>query len=150
MSLLLGQRRWEGDLLRTIEECSGQNVYACYQCGKCTAGCPFSLAPQQVIRLLQLGQVERALGHATTWDCASCLTCALACPKGVSPARLQRTLRTLHLLAGRNGDGDAEDGHPPLDWYHRAHARPLRTYLFANIHRLSRLGSALAPLSNWA
>lgn len=150
MSLLLGQHRWEGDLLRTIEEGSGQNVYACYQCGKCMAGCPFSLAPQQVIRLLQLGQVERALGHATTWDCASCLTCALACPKGVSPARLQRTLRTLHLLASRNGDGDAEDGHPPLDRYARAHARPLRTYLFANIHRLSRLGSALAPLSNWA
>ena len=153
MSLLLAPPRWAGDLLRTIEEASGQNMYACYQCGKCMAGCPFSLAPQQVIRLLQLGQIEAALGHGTTWDCASCLTCASACPKGVSPARIQRTLRTLHLLpaAGPNGDGTPEaDGRPSLERYHRAHARPLRTYLFANIHRLSRLGSALAPLSNWA
>lgn len=151
MSLLLSHGERQRDLLRAIEEWSRQSIYACYQCGKCTAGCPFSLAPQQVVRLLQLGQVERALAHATTWDCASCLTCATACPKGVSPARLQRTLRTLHLLQGRNGDGQpGADGSPPLDRYSRAHAKPLRTYLFANIHRLSRVGSTLAPLSNWA
>lgn len=154
MSLLLFEDRREGNLLRTIEESSGQNVYACYQCGKCTAGCPFSLAPQRVVRLLQLGQVEEALSHATTWDCASCMTCATACPKGVSPARIQRTLRTLHLLAAtgsQNGGGHVEDnGHAPLDRYYRAHAKPLRTYFFANIERLSRVGSALAPVSNWA
>jgi Fe-S oxidoreductase len=153
VSLLLAPPGREAALLRVVEEQSGQNLYACYQCGKCIAGCPFSLAPQQVIRLLQLGQVEAALGHATTWDCASCLTCAAACPKGVSPARIQRTLRTLHLLpgvAGPDGAGPGANGHPPLDRHHRAHARPLRTYLFTNIHRLSRVGSALAPLSNWA
>ncbi len=155
MSLLLSLERQEGDLLRVIEERSGQNLYACYQCGKCLAGCPFSLAPQQVIRLLQLGQVEAALAHDTTWDCASCLTCASVCPKGVSPARIQRTLRTLHLLPpepgipGDSGVGGA-DGHRPLDRHYRAHAGPLRTYLFANTHRISHLGSALAPLSNWA
>ncbi len=154
MSALLFQGRRERNLLRAIEESSGQNVYACYQCGKCTAGCPFSLSPQRVVRLLQLGQVDEALSHATTWDCASCMTCATACPKGVSPARIQRSLRTLHLLAetgGRNGDGHVEgNGHAPLDRDYRAHAHPLRTYLFANIARLSRLGSALAPVSNWA
>lgn len=149
MTVLLSERAWEGDLLRTLEERSGQNVYACYQCGKCTAGCPFSLAPQQVIRYLQLQQVEQALGHGTTWDCASCLTCASACPKGVSPARIHRTLRTLHVGA-TNGRGQAGNGHGSLARYARAHAHPLRTALFANIHRLSRLGSALAPLSNWA
>lgn len=155
MSLLLSQRRWERDLLRTIEERSGQNVYACYQCGKCTAACPFSLAPQQVMRLLQLEQVEGALAHSTTWDCASCMACASACPKTVSPTRIYRTLRTLHGLPlptathDGNGHGDADE-HQPLDRYYRAHRRPLRTYVFANIHQLSRLGSALAPLSNWA
>lgn len=154
MSPLLSESRYESNLLRTVEESSGQNVYACYQCGKCTAGCPFSLSPQRVVRLLQLGQVEEALSHATTWDCASCMTCATACPKGVSPARIQRSLRTLHLLSGtdgRNGDGNEDgNGHGPLDRYYRAHARPLRTYLFANIEWFSRLGSALAPVSNWA
>ncbi len=153
MSVLPVELQQESGLLRTVEAASGQNVYACYQCGKCTAGCPFSLAPQQIMRLLQLGQVETALGHSTTWDCASCLTCATACPKSVSPARVQRALRTLHLLPiegeGRNGHA-APNGHGSLDRYYRDHAHPLRTYLFANIGKLSRLGSALAPVSNWA
>ncbi|MDP2627900.1 MAG: heterodisulfide reductase-related iron-sulfur binding cluster [Candidatus Rokubacteria bacterium] len=143
MSVLLTSDPREGNLLRAIEENSGQNVFSCYQCGKCTAGCPFSLSPQQVVRLLQLGQVDEALRHATTWDCASCLTCATACPKGVSPARIQKSLRMLHRLAEDNG-------HAPLDRDYRAHARPLRTFLFANIEPLSRVGSALAPVSNWA
>jgi Fe-S oxidoreductase len=37
-----------------------------------------------------------------------------------------------------------------LDQYHKAHGLPLRARLFANISSLSRLGSRLAPLSNWA
>jgi len=28
------------DLVREVEALSGQNLFACYQCGKCTAGCP--------------------------------------------------------------------------------------------------------------
>jgi Fe-S oxidoreductase len=137
-------------LLRLVEEASGQNVYACYQCGKCTATCPFSLQPQRVMRLLQLGQIEDALGHDTTWDCAACLTCATDCPKDVSPALVQRALRLLHLHAERQlPELVAGNGHPPLDQHYREHAHPLRSQLFANIERLSRLGSALAPVSNW-
>lgn len=36
-----------------------------------------------------------------------------------------------------------------LDKYNSANGIPLRSRLFANINRLNRLGSALAPLSNW-
>lgn len=152
MSLLLCDAEREETLLRAVEAGSSQNVYACYQCGKCTAACPFSLSPQRVVRLLQLGQVEEALGHPTTWDCSSCLACAKVCPKGVSPAYLQRSLRTLHLSAepGRQNGGPPAAGHRPLDTHFRAHAHPLRARLFASIERLSRLGSALAPVSNWA
>lgn len=146
MTLLLSERCPADGLREFVEQASGQKIYACYQCGKCMAACPFSLSPQQVMRRLQLGDVEGALAHSTTWDCASCMTCGTVCPKGVSPAKVQRTLRTLHL-----GSGDA-GGHPaPVgDAHARQHAHPLRTFLFANIHRLSRLGSALAPFSNWA
>ncbi|MBI2202440.1 MAG: 4Fe-4S dicluster domain-containing protein [Candidatus Rokubacteria bacterium] len=151
MTLLLADIARAGGLLDAVEEASGQNVFACYQCGKCTAGCPFSLGPQQVVRLLQLGEVEAALAHMTTWDCASCLTCATACPKGVSPTLIHRALRTLHASpAAQNGHGGERTNGAALDAPYRAHARPLRTYLFTNIHRLSRLGSAMAPLSNWA
>jgi Fe-S oxidoreductase len=148
MNAVLCDVEREESLLRAVETGSAQNVFACYQCGKCTAACPFSLSPQRVVRLLQLGQVEEALAHPTTWDCASCLACATVCPKGVSPAYLQRSLRTLHLAAGH---GSQNGGPPrPLDAQYRVHAHPLRTRLFAGIEQLSRIGSALAPLSNWA
>ena len=83
---------------------SGQNLYACYQCGKCTAGCPFSFGPQQVVRYLQLGQVPEALALDTVWDCAGCFTCAAACPKSVDPSASCRALRSLppERLPGSN------------------------------------------------
>ena len=71
------------------------NVYACYQCGKCTAACPFEFSPQRVMRYLQLGQIERALETETTWVCASCLTCSRICPKDADPAGVMKTLREL-------------------------------------------------------
>ncbi|HTU01480.1 MAG TPA: 4Fe-4S dicluster domain-containing protein, partial [Candidatus Sulfotelmatobacter sp.] len=81
------------------------DVRACYQCGKCTAGCPLSasmdLMPNQVLRLLQLGEHEQVLQSSTIWQCASCLTCASRCPKEVDPARVMEALRTVLLRQGR-------------------------------------------------
>ena len=37
----------------------GQNIDGCYQCGKCTAGCPVAytmdVPPHEIIRMVQLG-----------------------------------------------------------------------------------------------
>ena len=50
----LSGERVRGELVRKIEELSGQNLLACNQCGKCSAGCPaaavMDLLPNQVIR----------------------------------------------------------------------------------------------------
>jgi Fe-S oxidoreductase len=113
-----------------LEADSGQNVWACYQCGKCTADCPFGLNPHEVVRLLQLGDVEGARALSTPWECASCLTCEAACPKGVSPARLNRALR--------------RTGKPP------GAIKRLRAYALASAPRTFALAAAAAPLSNWA
>lgn len=118
----------QDDLVARIAALSGHDVYACYQCGRCTAACPFAYSPQQVIRHLQLGQVDEALAMESTWSCAGCFTCTQACPKGVDPARIMRALRELF-----------PDGHGPRQ----------RAWLFANNHRLARAGSRLAPVSNW-
>ena len=52
-------------LAQKIKDEIGQNVYLCYQCVKCTSGCPvvnyFDWQPNQVMRALQLGQEEIAL-----------------------------------------------------------------------------------------
>jgi len=118
----------QDDLMARIAGISGQNVDACYQCGRCTAACPFSFSPQRVIRHLQLGQVDRAVSLETVRSCASCFACTAVCPKGIDPARIIRALREV-----------SSERHGP----------PWRGWLFANNDRLARMGSRLAPVSNW-
>ncbi len=94
----------DDDIVAQIAAISGQDVRACYQCGKCTAGCPLAAAmdlmPNQVLRLLQLGEHEQVLRSRTIWQCAACLTCAARCPKDVDPARVMDALRTLLTRRG--------------------------------------------------
>ena len=61
MSTTLPRADVQTKLLQALERESDQNVYACYQCGKCSAACPFDFTPQRVMRFLQLGQVDQAL-----------------------------------------------------------------------------------------
>lgn len=90
--------------MREIEELSGQNLFACYQCGKCSAGCPIAFAmdllPHQAIRLLQLGMAEQVLNSKTIWCCVACLTCTTRCPKGVDVAKVMEAARTILLRKG--------------------------------------------------
>lgn len=92
-----------GKLARDVEEISGQDLLACNQCGKCSAGCPVAsavdLLPSQVIRMAQLGMTE-VLQSQTIWTCASCLTCVTRCPKGVDLPRLMEALREISLRTG--------------------------------------------------
>jgi FAD/FMN-containing dehydrogenase/Fe-S oxidoreductase len=60
--------------------------------------------------------------------CIGCKGCARDCPSEVDMAKLKAEVEHAH---------------------HQRHGAGLRDRLFANIDRLSRLGSALAPLSNW-
>lgn len=83
-----------------VEELSGENVFACYQCGMCSAGCPLTdqmdRLPSQVIRDLQQDDITLLESNAM-WVCASCLACEVRCPKGVDLAKLMEALRQLHL-----------------------------------------------------
>ncbi|HIE51116.1 MAG TPA: 4Fe-4S dicluster domain-containing protein [Armatimonadetes bacterium] len=87
------------EFVREIEESSGEDIAACYQCGKCTAGCPLAFAmdldPARVMRLVQLGQREMVLQSHTIWLCASCETCTTRCPQEVDVARVMDALRRL-------------------------------------------------------
>ena len=92
-----------GPFVTRVEEISGQDLLACNQCGKCSAGCPvveqMDLLPSQVIRMAQLG-MEEVLESNTIWICASCRTCVARCPKGVD---LPRTMEALRQIALRKG-----------------------------------------------
>ena len=60
---------------------------ACYQCGKCSAGCPVAadadMPPRQIMRHLQLGQAEPLLKSSMPWLCAGCGMCLARCPQEI-------------------------------------------------------------------
>ena len=103
MRTKLSVERVRSDFVREVEEISGEDLLACNQCGKCSAGCPVAsvmdLLPSQAIRLAQLG-MDEGLESRTIWICASCLTCVTRCPKGVDLPRVMEALREISLRAG--------------------------------------------------
>lgn len=80
---------------------TGRNTARCYQCGKCSAGCPMagetSLRPHDVMRLVNLDQRERLLTNESIWLCLTCETCTERCPNDCDPARTMDALREMAL-----------------------------------------------------
>ncbi len=106
MRITISPQRLSSEFVRKVEEISGQTLPSCYQCGKCSAGCPLSFAmdllPNQIIRLVQLGLEEDIANSKTIWLCASCLTCSVRCPRGVDLAKVMEALRLLTLRKNVN------------------------------------------------
>jgi heterodisulfide reductase subunit C2 len=92
-----------------VAAASGQEIEACYQCGKCTAGCPMARAmditPNQVIRAVQLGLKDMVLDTNSIWYCAGCETCASRCPRDIDMARVNKALCRICI----------REKHPPKD-----------------------------------
>ena len=90
----------EGGLAAEVEELSGENLFACYQCGTCSAGCPFiddmDLGPDEVIRYVVLDRKE-VLNSNAIWMCASCYTCAERCPRDLNITKIMEALRQIIL-----------------------------------------------------
>lgn len=83
-----------------IEDFATIDVRQCYQCGKCTAGCPLSeemdIMPNQVIRMLQMeypGYEDEILRSLSIWLCLACETCYSRCPQEVRISPIMDFLR---------------------------------------------------------
>lgn len=79
-------------------------VSVCYQCRKCSGGCPLTFAmdllPDQVIRLALLGQEDLVLNCRTIWVCSSCETCTTRCPNRIDIAGVMDWLKEEALKRG--------------------------------------------------
>jgi heterodisulfide reductase subunit C len=91
--------------IKEVKSVSGINLKDCYQCGKCSAGCPMmsqmDYPPNKIIRLAQLGQKEIILSSSTIWVCVSCVTCSTRCPKDVEIAGLMDVFREMSIKEGK-------------------------------------------------
>ena len=84
-----------------IESLAHTTVAECYQCGKCSAGCPradqMDIMPNAIIRLIQYGDVKKAASAQSVWQCVACLTCSARCPKSVNIAGVMDVLKQISL-----------------------------------------------------
>jgi len=87
-----------------LEKETGTDVKKCYQCGKCTAGCPanylMDISPSQVIRFCQMGLQEKILHSQTIWYCLFCETCSTRCPQGVDIKGVMDGFRRMAIREG--------------------------------------------------
>jgi FAD/FMN-containing dehydrogenase/Fe-S oxidoreductase len=145
-----GYRAWEpatlldfaaqGGFAAAVEMCNGIGV-----CRKKLEGtmCPSYMATldeehstrgrANALRAVLSGQLPRsAFTGRRLYEvldlCLECKACKAECPANVDMAKLKYEF---------------------LAHYYRANGLPLRNRLFGRIHALARIGSALAPLSNW-
>jgi heterodisulfide reductase subunit C len=80
-------------------------VTSCFQCRKCSGGCPLTFAmdlfPDQIIRLALLGQEDQVLSSRTIWVCSSCETCTSRCPNGIDIAGVMDWLKQEAVQQGK-------------------------------------------------
>jgi heterodisulfide reductase subunit C len=79
-------------------------VSHCYQCGKCSAGCPLSIEmdypPSVIMRMLQTGNPEleeKVLRSFSIWVCLTCEMCFARCPMSIDIPKMMDYLREKSL-----------------------------------------------------
>lgn len=90
--------------LEEVKRRSGEDPNLCYQCLKCTAGCPtapfMDIRPNMILRMIQMGRKEAVLQSSAIWLCVSCETCGTRCPNEIDIGLVMDTLREMAVEAG--------------------------------------------------
>jgi heterodisulfide reductase subunit C2 len=83
-----------------ILEQSDVKLTRCYQCGKCSAGCPLAeemdYPPSVIMRMLQTGWPEleeKVLRSFSIWVCLACEMCFARCPMSIDIPKMMDQLR---------------------------------------------------------
>lgn len=83
------------EVVDIVVEEGGEAVKLCYQCGLCSATCPWNLVRSFLMRRMlhqtQLGLVD--FDSEDIWLCATCNACVARCPRGVEIIDVVRALR---------------------------------------------------------
>jgi heterodisulfide reductase subunit C len=86
-------------LVERVNSGADTNACKCYQCKRCSIGCPVApfgdLHPAQIMRAVQLGDVDAAAASRFIWLCTGCETCTTRCPQGIDIAAVMDELRKI-------------------------------------------------------
>lgn len=116
----------EDSFLSEVVGASGAKLQDCFQCQKCSAGCPVNFAmdilPNQIMRHIQYGHREKVLCSKTIWICAYCYACSVRCPNDIDIAKIMDTLRNMSLRSGaKSGEKDVTAFHSLFLEAHQSH-----------------------------
>jgi heterodisulfide reductase subunit C len=96
--------RADTSFLEEAKKKSGEDLSLCYQCLKCTAGCPtapyMDIRPNNIIRMIQMGMKKEVLESSAIWLCVSCETCGTRCPNKIDIGVLMDALREMAIEEG--------------------------------------------------
>ncbi len=94
----------QNQFIDEVREGTGVFISHCYQCGKCSAGCPVAsdmdITPSTIMRMLQTNStelVEKVLGSYSIWLCLSCETCYCRCPMDIEIPKVMDHLRQISI-----------------------------------------------------
>jgi len=129
---------------RSVASSTLAEVLRCYQCKKCSSGCPVSfsmeLLPHQVMRLVQLESDREVLAANTAWVCSSCQTCSTRCPNDIDIAGVMDELRQ----RAESGRGVAEK---KTRLFHRLFLAEIRRQ--GRVHELGMIGKYKLLSGQW-
>lgn len=103
----------ENSFLIEMEETIGIALSGCYQCFRCTNGCPaardMDIVPHRIIGYIISGERERVLSSTALWECLQCAICSIRCPNGIDVARTFAALRRMSVESGLAAQTDIHD-----------------------------------------
>jgi len=86
----------------------GEDLTACFQCAKCSAGCPVSdkvnIQIHEVMRMLVFG-LKEVLQTDMVWLCTTCYTCQERCPQGIDITDILFGLKNMAYKKGITPSG---------------------------------------------
>ncbi len=131
--------------LKRVEEAAGTPLSPCFQCVKCSGGCPMTFAmdilPNRLIRMVQFGLKDEVLRSHTIWLCASCETCVTRCPNEVDLPHVMDTLRSLSIADG------VAPSEPAIRQFHEAFLDEVKAG--GRVHELRLVGRFKRRTGRW-
>ena len=84
---------------------AGKDLYECFSCGTCTAGCPEReldslYSPRKVIKNVLLGMKDHVFSNKFVEICSSHHQCFTQCPQGVEIPKLMNAIRNIAIKEG--------------------------------------------------
>ena len=126
-----------------VQDRSGQNLNRCFQCRKCTAGCPaaswFEWPNHTMLRMIQHGLKDELLNSRAIWLCMTCETCGTRCPNGIHISPIMDALRAMATEENR------QSPEREVIAFHKSFLESVRCY--GKAHEGSLLG--LYKLRTW-